>query len=77
MPIFWPRSPKFMNTIPTQMDPNKTVMVLKSKGKEVGRIAATASNAQAYVKETGRHYGTLEIVYERDDDAWLYAALTR
>ena len=50
-----------------QMDPAKTICVVKHNGKEVGRIAATAPNASAYI--TGlvqRHREGVTVDYEEN-----------
>ena len=41
----------------------------KHEGREVGRVAATASNAEAYMTELARHYGHLDVEYIEDADA--------
>lgn len=56
------------------MDPYKTVLVCKHQGCEVGRIPATAPNAQAYMQELASHYGGLEVEYVHDENAGLLAA---
>ena len=57
------------------LDPYKTMLVLKHDGKEVGRVPATAPNAEAYITELGRHYGDLQIDYVPDETAGLLAGL--
>lgn len=57
------------------LQPSTTILVCKHKGREVGRIAATAPNAEAYLTELARHYGLLEVDYERDENAWVYTAI--
>lgn len=50
--------------------------VLKdSTGKEVGRVAATASNASTYMETLTRHYGTLNVTYEQDADAAMISRM--
>lgn len=49
-----------------QLDPYKTVCVCKHAGTEVGRIAAAAANAEAYMTELARCYGGLEVEYIED-----------
>lgn len=49
------------------LDPNKTVCVCKHKGREVGRIAATAPNASDYLQELARQYGELQVDYEEQE----------
>lgn len=51
------------------LDPNKVICVCKHNGKEVGRIAAKASNAEAYMTELVRHYGDVQVEYVEDADA--------
>jgi hypothetical protein len=57
------------------MDPHKTILVCKHNGKEVGRIPATAPNAEAYMTELARHYGKLEVEYVPDETGGLLAML--
>lgn len=59
------------------MDPEKTILVCKYKGKEVGRIPATAPNAEAYMTELARHCGGLDVDYVPDETGGLLAALHR
>lgn len=54
-------------------DPRKTMLVIRYNGKEVGRIAATARNADDYIMELGRHYNDLEIDYVYDEYAGTIA----
>jgi hypothetical protein len=42
------------------LDPHKTILILKHDGKEVGRVAATAPNANEYMEELGRHYKEIQ-----------------
>lgn len=60
-----------------QLDPHKTILVCKHNGKEVGRIPATAPNAEAYMTELARFYRGLEIDYVRDETGGLLAMLHR
>lgn len=48
------------------LDPYKTVCVCKHEGVEVGRIAATAANASAYIDGLTRQYGSLTVDYVED-----------
>jgi len=57
------------------MDPYKTICVCKHKGKEVGRIPATAKNAEQYMTELARQYGDLQVDYEEDKTGGLLAML--
>lgn len=57
------------------LDPNKTMLVCKHRGREVGRIPATARNAQSYMHELTRFYGELQVDYEINPDAGLLAPL--
>ena len=60
-----------------QLDPHKTICVCKSKGREVGRVAATAPNASAYMTELAQHYGELEVEYVEDEVAAMVSNLLR
>jgi hypothetical protein len=60
--------------MPEEM-PYKTTLVCKFKEKEVGRIAATAVNAEAYITELANHYGELQIDHEHDENAGMLANL--
>jgi hypothetical protein len=61
------------------MDPYRTICVLYVKGKEVGRIPATAKNATAYIDEMTRLHVTpgtsMEVKYEEDPTGGLLASL--
>ena len=58
-----------------KLDPYKTICVVKHKGKEVGRIPATAPNAEAYITELVRHYKEVEVEYVPDETGGLLALL--
>ena len=57
------------------MDPHKTILVLKHDGREVGRIPATAKNANLYLEEMAMHYRDLEVDYVPDTTGGLLAIL--
>lgn len=57
------------------LDPHNTILVIKYAGREVGRIAATAQNAEAYIQELTSFYGSVEVDYVKDENGWLLAAL--
>ena len=57
------------------LDPYKTILVAKHNGREVGRIAATARNASAYLETLARQYGGLQVEAEEDETAGLLAGL--
>lgn len=63
--------PKSLLSRPEQkpLDPYKVMCVCKVNGKEVGRIAAAAKNAEAYMTELARHYGSLQVEYVEDATA--------
>jgi len=63
------------HTTGPQLDPYKTICVCKHKGKEVGRIPATAPNAEAYITELVRHYGEINVDYVADETGGLLHAL--
>lgn len=55
-----------------QLDPHKTIGVVKVDGREVGRKAVTAKNAQAYFDElTSFHLrqGAKSVTIEYEEDA--------
>lgn len=55
--------------------PENVVLVVKNKdGREIGRIAAIAPNATAYLNELAQHYKEMSVDYEEDKD---YAMLSR
>ena len=64
-----------MPDIKPPMDPHKTICVCKHKGKKVGSIPATATNAEAYITELVRQYGDIQVDYEPDPTGGLLAAL--
>jgi hypothetical protein len=57
------------------MDPRKTMLAVKHNGKEVGRIPATAPNAEAYITELVLHYREASVEYVHDENASFLAAL--
>lgn len=57
------------------LDPYKVMCVCKHNGKEVGRIAAAAHNAEAYMTELVRHYGDLQIEYVEDATAAMVSQM--
>ena len=60
-----------------QLYPHKTMCVCKHNGTEVGRIAATAPNAEAYMTELARFYGKLEVDYVEDATAAMVSQFFR
>lgn len=58
-----------------QMRPEKTMLVCKHNGKEVGRIPATAHNASKYVEELALHYKEMTVDYEYNEHAGMLALL--
>lgn len=57
------------------LNPENTVCVVKNnEGEEIGRIAATAQNANQYIEELMRHSGGGTVDYVEDAD---YAAASR
>ena len=59
------------------MRPEKTILVCKHKGREVGRIPATAPNAAAYCETLAQHYKEMTIDYVEDPNAGFLAMLHR
>lgn len=57
------------------MNPHSVICVCKHNGKEVGRIAATAPNAEAYMTELLRCYGGLQVEYIEDPDAAMISRM--
>lgn len=69
-----PEPPKIPFPIPKGMDPYKTILVVKHKGKEVGRIPAMASNVNDYLSNMAMLYKGGTVEYEKDPtDGLLYA----
>jgi hypothetical protein len=58
-----------------QLAKENTICVCRVDGKEVGRIPASAPNADAYISELARHHKTMTVDYEQDRNAWLLTAL--
>ena len=58
-----------------ELDPHKTIAVLRHKGRKVGRIPATARNATRYIDEMVRQYGELQIDYVPDTTGGVLAML--
>ena len=59
------------------LDPQKTVCVVRHKGKEVGRVAASARNATEYINALGREYGDLNVEYVEDETYAMVDRLVR
>jgi len=59
------------------LDPHKTILILKHDGKEVGRVAATAPNANEYMEELGRHYKEITVDEIEDADAAMISRMFR
>lgn len=57
------------------LDPSNTIIIAKHKGREVGRIAATARNASQYLQELASHYGELTCDYEENKDAAMISRM--
>lgn len=57
------------------LDPCKTIRVVTHDGKEVGRIPASAPNAEAYITELIHHYSRCKINYEPDTSGGLWAMM--
>lgn len=60
-----------------QLDPYKVMCVCKHNGREVGKVAAAASNAEAYITELVRHYGDIEVEYVEDATAAMVSQMLR
>ena len=59
----------------TPLDPYKTILVVKHKGKEVGRIPAMADNASDYLNEIAQVYKEITVDYEKDPTDGLLLSL--
>jgi hypothetical protein len=57
------------------INPNSAMMVVKHDGREVGRIAASAPNASAYINELSSQYKS-GVTVDIEEDA-LSAELSR
>lgn len=62
-----------MNTPP--LDPSRVICVIKHNGREVGRVAATAPNASAYIQEMATAYGGCQVEYVEDADAAMISRM--
>ena len=62
-----------MNDHSAPMRPDKTILVCKHNGREVGRIPATARTAEIYLEEMALHYKDLVVEYIHDENADLIA----
>jgi hypothetical protein len=49
-----------------ELDPKKTICVCKVDGREVGRIPATASNANQYLTDMALRHNGMVVDYEED-----------
>lgn len=60
------------------MNPNNVILVIKdTNGKEVGRIAATSSNANAYLNNLQQQYGEITVDYVEDKEGAAISRLIR
>lgn len=59
------------------LNPYSAMCVITHDGKEVGRVAAAARNAEAYIMELGRRYGSLNIEYVEDSTAAMIDQMIR
>ena len=57
------------------LNPHKTILVCKVQGREVGRIRATAENAEAYLIDLAIRYREMQVDYESDPTDGLLAVL--
>lgn len=64
-----------MTDKPSLGDPYKTMCVVKHNGKEVGRIPATAKNAEAYITGLVEFYKEVSVDYVHDENAGFLASL--
>lgn len=71
------KPPKELMSRPEQkpLDPHKVICVCKHNGKEVGRIAATAKNAEEYISTLASHYGSLQVEYVEDATAAMVSQM--
>lgn len=58
-----------------QLDPNKTMLIVKHQGRKVGQVPATATRAEAYLADLTRQYGSIEIDYQEDDTLELLGGM--
>ena len=68
-----------VNNVPVDlpMRPEKTILVCKHNGREVGRIPASAPTAEAYCEELRLHYKDMTVDYVHDKNAELLALFHR
>lgn len=64
---------------PKQLDPYKTILVVRVDGREVGRKAAKSPRANAWLQEMVLLYArdgkSMTVDYEEDENAGLLAAM--
>ena len=59
------------------LNPNNTMCIVKHDGKEVGRIAATAFNAELYMKSLVKVHGSVTIDYIEDETSVMISRMVR
>lgn len=52
-----------------ELNPYSVMCIVKHDGKEVGRVAATAHNAEVYLTEMAQQYGSINVDYVEDSTA--------
>lgn len=57
------------------LDPERTTLVIKHNGTEVGRVPATSISAPKRIEQLGRKYGVVTVDMEEDPDAGLIASV--
>lgn len=60
-----------------ELNPYSVMYVVKHEGKEVGRVAAAAHNAEEYLTELARQYGSISVDYVEDSTAAMIDQMIR
>jgi hypothetical protein len=58
-----------------ELDPYKTILVIKHGEQVVGRIPATSPNAETLMEDLASHYGSITVDYEPDPTGGLLGVL--
>lgn len=61
----------------TPLNPYSVMCVITHEGKEVGRIAAAAHNAEAYLTDMTKRYGSISVEYVEDSNAAMIDQMIR
>lgn len=66
-----------MSNQETPLNPYSVMCVITHDGKEVGRVAAAAHNAEAYLTDMAKRHGSISVEYVEDSTAAMIDQMIR